>query len=93
MEVIAVRPDSGLQLTPVYPPGLDVPATSSFVPVVKADDFVFVAGFLAAWKPGDLGGIAPEAKVPEGHLWKGNRIQLEADYIVRKKLKPALEGV
>lgn len=92
MEVIAVRPDSGLQLTPVYPPGLDVPATSSFVPVVKANDFVFVAGFLAAWKPGDLGGIAPEAKVPEGHLWKGNRIQLEADYIVRNKLKPALEG-
>jgi hypothetical protein len=64
----------------VFPDGLDVPSTSAFVPVVVAHDLVFVAGFLAAWQPGDLGGIAPEAKVPEGHLWKGNRIQLEADY-------------
>jgi enamine deaminase RidA (YjgF/YER057c/UK114 family) len=76
----------------VYPDGLDVPSTSAFVPVVIAHDLVFVAGFLAAWQPGDLGGIAPEAKVPEGHLWKGNRIQLEVDYIIRSKLIPALRG-
>lgn len=92
MEMIAVRPGAGLDVRPLYPEGLDVPATSAFAPVVTAGDYVFVAGFLAAWKPGDLGGIAPEAKVPEGHLWKGNRIQLEADYIIRKKLVPALEG-
>jgi enamine deaminase RidA (YjgF/YER057c/UK114 family) len=30
--------------------------------------------------------------VPQGHLWKGNRIQLEADYIIRRKLIPALRG-
>jgi enamine deaminase RidA (YjgF/YER057c/UK114 family) len=59
---------------------------------VTAGDFVFVAGFMAAWQPGDLGGIAPEARVPDGHLWKGNRIQLEVDYIIRKKLVPALRG-
>lgn len=92
MEMIAVRPGAGLDVKPLYPAGLDVPSTSAFAPVVAAGDYVFVAGFLAAWKPGDLGGIAPEAKPPEGHLWKGNRIQLEADYIIRKKLVPALEG-
>ena len=92
MEMIAVRPGAGLEIKALYPAILDVPATSAFAPVVTAGDYVFVAGFLAAWKPGDLGGIAPEAKVPEGHLWKGNRIQLEADYIIRKKLVPALEG-
>jgi len=92
MEMIAVRPDSGLEVRPLYPEALDVPSTSAFAPVVVAGDYVFVAGFLAAWKPGDLGGIALEAKIPEGHLWKGNRIQLEADYIIRKKLMPALEG-
>ena len=91
MDVIAVR-SGGVTVTPVFPPGLDIPATSSFVPVATAGDYVFVAGFLAAWQPGDLGGIAPEAKVPEGHLWKGNRIQLEADYIIRNKLIPALAG-
>jgi enamine deaminase RidA (YjgF/YER057c/UK114 family) len=92
MDMIAVRPGAGLDPKPLYPEGLDVPSTSAFAPVVTAGDYVFIAGFLAAWKPGDLGGIAPEAKVPEGHLWKGNRIQLEADYIIRRKLVPALEG-
>ena len=92
MDVLALGAGSGLQIEPFFPEGLDVPATSSFVPVVAAGDLVFIAGFLAAWQPGDLGGIAPEAKVPEGHLWKGNRIQLEADYIVRMKLVPALKG-
>ncbi len=92
MEVIAMVPGNGLAPAPVFPPALEVPATSSFAPVVVAGDYVFVAGFLAACKPGDLGGIAPEARVPEGHLWKGNRIQLEADYIIRNKLVPALAG-
>jgi enamine deaminase RidA (YjgF/YER057c/UK114 family) len=89
MDVVAIAEGSALS---VFPEGLDVPSTSAFVPVVIAHDVVFIAGFLAAWQPGDLGGIAPEAKVPEGHLWKGNRIQLEVDYIIRHKLIPALRG-
>jgi hypothetical protein len=28
--------------------------------------------------------------VPEGHLWKGQRIQLELAYLLRHKLGPAL---
>src|SRR5688572_4106138 len=86
------RPADGPAVEAVFPDGLDVPATSSFVPVMRSGGLVFVAGFMAAWKPGDLGGIAPEAKVPDGHLWKGNRIQLELDYLVQRKLKVALEG-
>jgi enamine deaminase RidA (YjgF/YER057c/UK114 family) len=91
MNLVAVAED-GPGITPIFPAGLDVPATSSFVPVVKSAGFVFVAGLMAAWKEGDLGGIAPEAKVPEGHLWKGNRIQLETEYLIRRKLQVALEG-
>lgn len=91
MNLLGISRD-GPAITPVFPPGLDVPATSSFVPVMKAGGLVFVAGLMAAWKEGDLGGIAPEAKVPEGHLWKGNRIQLETEYLVRRKLQVALEG-
>jgi enamine deaminase RidA (YjgF/YER057c/UK114 family) len=91
MNLVAIA-DGGPPITALFPDGLDVPATSSFVPVMKSGGFVFVAGLMAAWKPGDLGGIAPEAKVPEGHLWKGSRIQLEADYLIRKKLQVALEG-
>jgi len=90
-DMIAVAAD-GPAIEPIFPDGLDIPATSSFVPVVKAGQLVFVAGFLAAHQPGDLGGIAPAAKVPDGHLWKGNRIELEASYLVREKLIPALAG-
>jgi enamine deaminase RidA (YjgF/YER057c/UK114 family) len=89
---LVARTEDGPPITPFFPEGLDLPATSSFVPVMKSGGFVFVAGFMAAWKQGDLGGIAPEAKVPEGHLWKGNRIQLELDYLMKRKLEVALEG-
>jgi enamine deaminase RidA (YjgF/YER057c/UK114 family) len=90
-DMIAVAAD-GPAVEPIFPDGLDIPSTSSFVPVVRAGHLVFVAGFLAAHGPGDLGGIAPAAKVPEGHLWKGNRIELEAKYLIREKLVPALAG-
>ncbi len=82
----------GPAVNPVFPEGLDLPSTSSFVPVMKAGGFVFVAGLMTAHGKGDLGGIAPEARVPDGHLWKGSRIQLELDYLLKKKLVPALEG-
>jgi enamine deaminase RidA (YjgF/YER057c/UK114 family) len=91
MNLLAVSAD-GPAITPLFPEGLDLPATSSFVPVMRTGGFVFVAGLMAAWKEGDLGGIAPEAKVPEGHLWKGNRIQLETEYLIRRKLEVALQG-
>jgi enamine deaminase RidA (YjgF/YER057c/UK114 family) len=90
-DMIAVAAD-GPAVEPIFPDGLDIPSTSSFVPVVRAGHLVFVAGFLAAHGSGDLGGIAPAAKVPEGHLWKGNRIELEAKYLIREKLIPALAG-
>lgn len=91
MNLVAAAAD-GPAIVPIFPEGLDLPATSSFVPVVRTAGLVFVAGLMAAWKEGDLGGIAPEAKVPEGHLWKGNRIQLETEYLIRRKLKVALES-
>src|SRR5690606_33949833 len=75
-----------------YPPALEVPAGAGFAPVVRAGGFVFVAGMMAAHQPGDLGGIAPEARVPAGHLWKGVPIELEAEYIMARKIGPALEA-
>ena len=90
-DMIAVAAD-GPAIEPIFPDGLDIPSTSSFVPVVKAGNLVFVAGFLAAHQPGDLGGIAPEAKVPDGHLWKGNRIQLEGGLSDPREAHPVLAG-
>jgi enamine deaminase RidA (YjgF/YER057c/UK114 family) len=92
MDLIAFQNDAGT-IEPVFPAELDIPATSAFAPVMCVNNWVFVAGFMAAQGKGDLGGIAHEAKVPEGHLWKGNRIQLETDYLIRRKLIPALASV
>lgn len=52
---------------------------------------MFVAGRLAdALTLGD--GLAPEARPPAGHLWKGTPVKLETDFIVRRKIEPALNA-
>lgn len=91
-QFVALARGSRARLEPIYPDGLHVPSTSGFAPVLRGGDFLFVAGFMAAHQPGDLGGIAPEAKVPEGHLWKGTRIRLEAEYAMKHKIAVALAG-
>jgi enamine deaminase RidA (YjgF/YER057c/UK114 family) len=91
-QFLALTRAADVSIDAIYPPGLHVPSTSGFAPVVRAGDFVFIAGFMAAHQPGDLGGIAPQAKVPDGHLWKGCRIRLEADYALEHKIAVALEG-
>jgi enamine deaminase RidA (YjgF/YER057c/UK114 family) len=92
VDFLGVRADAGIEIETYYPPALEVPAGAGFAPVVRAGDFVFIAGMLAAHQPGDLGGIAPEARVASGHLWKGIPIELEAEYIMARKIKPALEA-
>ncbi len=91
-QFIALASASRARIEPFYPEGLHVPSTSGFAPVLRGGDFLFIAGFMAAHQPGDLGGIAPEAKVPEGHLWKGTRIRLEAEYAMKHKIAVALAG-
>ena len=90
LSLIAFVPGEGRKLELFIPEGLNLPARAGFSPVAAVGDYVFIAGFMAAWKQGDLGGIAPEAQVPTGHLWKGTRIQLETEYLIERKLVPAL---
>jgi len=90
LSMVAAAADADGPLEVIFPPELDVPSGAGFAPVVRWRDFVFVAGFMAAHQPGDLGGIAPEGQVPPGHLWKGTRIKLEAGYLIERKLLPAL---
>ena len=37
-------------------------------------------------------GLAKEARLPAGHLWKGLPIKLEAEFIIREKLAPTLQA-
>jgi enamine deaminase RidA (YjgF/YER057c/UK114 family) len=89
VQAIATRRDSGLSIAPVKPPTLAPPAESGYAPCLLAGDFVFVAGQLARDHTGNL---APDATVPETHLWKGTRIRRETDYLVRERLIPALQA-
>jgi enamine deaminase RidA (YjgF/YER057c/UK114 family) len=90
--MMAVAGDPNVNIETFFPAELEVPAGAGFTPVVRHRDFVFVAGFMAAHQPGDLGGIAPQAQVPSGHLWKGTRIKLETAYLIERKLLPALQS-
>jgi enamine deaminase RidA (YjgF/YER057c/UK114 family) len=63
--------------------------TSGFVPTVVCNEFVFVAGQMAH-NPGQ--GLDPRAHVPEHSAWAGIEIRKQTEFLIREKLKPALEA-
>jgi enamine deaminase RidA (YjgF/YER057c/UK114 family) len=69
--------------------GLNAPQTSGYAPCLRVGKLVFVAGQLARDAVGEL---AAEALPLPGQQWNGTRIRLETDYLVRKRLVPALEA-
>lgn len=89
VQVLAATVDSGYEVQKAAAGGLNVPATSGYAPFVRAGDLIFVAGQLARDGSGNL---AAEAQVPAGQSWNGTRIQLETDYLVNKRLEPALKA-
>ncbi|MDB5954096.1 RidA family protein [Ramlibacter sp.] len=89
VQVLAATHASGYQVERPHQGGLNAPATSGYAPCVRVGDMIFVAGQLA--RDGS-GNIAPEAQVPAGQLWNGTRIKLETEYLVRRRLVPALEA-
>jgi enamine deaminase RidA (YjgF/YER057c/UK114 family) len=69
----------------------EVHPTSGYSLALGAGDFVFIAGRMAeSFVFGE--GIAPEAKMPDGHLWKGMPVKLEAEFVIAKKIIPALRA-
>jgi enamine deaminase RidA (YjgF/YER057c/UK114 family) len=90
VQVIAV---TGVEPTQHRPAHLPVHATSGYSPVLTCGDFVFVAGQTAEALKTAEGPLDPEARMPAGHLWKGTPIKLETEFIINRKLKPALETV
>jgi enamine deaminase RidA (YjgF/YER057c/UK114 family) len=90
--IAAVMPD-GARPMALDRPDLRAPATSGFSPAVIAHEFAFLPGLVASAPPGasSRGGLALEACMPEGALWKGEPIKLEAEYVIEKKIKPSLE--
>jgi enamine deaminase RidA (YjgF/YER057c/UK114 family) len=91
VQAIALHPSAG-GAEPLRDRDLDGPPTSGYSPALRAGLFVFIAGVMASPKPGAPArrGVAQAAVVPEGSLWKGQPIKLEAEYVINEKIKPAL---
>ncbi len=87
MQMIAV--EDGVRVQHIRPKAHAIHASSGYSLALTAGDFVFVAGRLAdALVLTD--GLAPEVRLPAGHLWKGVPVKLETEYTIKQKLEPAL---
>ena len=87
--LIAVVPSVGYEIRKIHPEGVASAPTSGFVPTVVCNEFVFVAGQMAH-NPGQ--GLDPRAHVPEHSAWAGTEIRKQTEFLIQKKLKPALEA-
>jgi enamine deaminase RidA (YjgF/YER057c/UK114 family) len=87
MQMIAAA--AGVRVQHVRHKAHPIHSSSGYSLALTAGDFVFVAGRLAdALTLTD--GLAPEARLPAGHLWKGVPVKLETEYTIKQKLEPAL---
>ena len=89
MQMIAVTPGKGMRVRHIAHRQHAIHASSGYSLALTAGDFVFIAGRLAdALTLTD--GLAPEARLPAGHLWKGVPVKLETEFVIKQKIAPAL---
>ena len=93
MQLIAAVPGKEFEPVQHRPADLPVHATSGYSPLLTCGDYVFVAGQTAEALKTEEGPLDPQARMPAGHLWKGTPIKLETEFVINRKLKPALETV
>lgn len=91
VHMIGVAPEAQFRPRHIRPKGQEVHPTSGYSLALEVGDYIFVAGRMAdSLTFGE--GIAKEARMPEGHLWKGLPIKLETEFIMRQKIEPALQA-
>jgi enamine deaminase RidA (YjgF/YER057c/UK114 family) len=93
VQLMAVARGKGLKPAQHRPRDLPVHASSGYSPVLTCGDYVFVAGQTAEAFNAAEGPIDPAARLHAGHLWKGSPIKLETEFIIARKLVPALATV
>ncbi|WP_137176482.1 RidA family protein [Roseomonas sp. AR75] len=92
VQVMAAVPRDGRRAEHLaFRPSYDIHHTSGYSPGLAYGDFRFIPGQTAEARVHGEGPLDPEARRPQG-LWKGTPIQLETDFIVRRKLAPSLEA-
>lgn len=91
VDALAVIPSPDFQPRTIAKPS--VVSVSGPSPSVAVGDFVFISGQLATADPGAAirDGLPEEACVPATAFWGGQAIQVETEYVLRKRIGPALE--
>jgi enamine deaminase RidA (YjgF/YER057c/UK114 family) len=87
--LMAVVPSEDYKIERVYPPNVESPTWSGFVPTITCNEFVFVAGQMATG-PDAL--LDPRAHVTDKARWGGSEIRKQTEYLITHKLTPALEA-
>ena len=88
VQILAPTTNSGYEIERVKN-NLNAPSSSGYAPCLRVGDLIFVAGQLAR---DETGNIAETAMLPKGQLWNGTRIKRETEYLVEKRLIPALRA-
>jgi enamine deaminase RidA (YjgF/YER057c/UK114 family) len=93
IQAIGLRGDRANKLEFLDDPELNGPSSSGFCAAVRSGEFIFVPGFTPAAFRGQVSrrGIALDASMPEGSQWKGTDIELQTEFLLKRKLAPALE--
>jgi len=91
VHMVALESRGKLRAEHIRPKDQEVHPSSGYSLGLAAGDLIFVAGRMAdSFKFGE--GIAAEARLPPKHLWKGDPVKLEAEFIIRRKIEPVLEA-
>lgn len=91
IDALAVIPGPEFQPRAVAKP--DIVSISGPSPSVVVGDFVFISGQLATADPGvkTRDGLPEEACVPTTAFWGGVPIKVETEYVLHRRVSPALE--
>ena len=92
LQVIAVAAD-GPPVEHIDHATLSGQPSSGYSAALTAGEFVFVPGNTATAVAGEeaRNGVAAEALIKEGQLWGGERLRLEAGFIIERRLLPSLD--
>lgn len=93
VQLMAAVPGKGFEVVQHRPANLPVHASSGYSPVLTCGDYVFVAGQTSEALKTEEGPLDPAARMPAGHLWKGTPIKLETEFVIERKMKPALATI
>lgn len=84
--LMAVVPSPDYGIEKFFPSDITSPASSGFVPAIRCNDFIFVAGQMATHDHG----LDPRAHVADYARWGGTEIRKQTEFLLQHKLKPAL---